>query len=289
MLIKAPLIKSIWANNRGGILFIYALNIVEEICYVLIPSAVGMLINTFIYGTGYGVFAFVLTYLGWQGVATFRKILDTKVFTKVYNQVSLQIIEHHKSENIEVGKINARIELLKQIVDFFEEDLPFLMNSLVSIFGAAILLYFYNSTLLFVCLVILIPSFIINYFFGKKMVKITEKVNDAYEKQVDIITHENLPKIKSYFEEVRRFNIQKSSLEAYNFGTIELFSFTMIITSIYVICKTPNMNYGDIVASYGIILRFAYGFDFIPHLTARMASIKDILMRLEDVYSDENE
>lgn len=288
MLLKSNLMQAIWQKNKGRILFIYALNIVEEICYVLIPSAVGMLINTFIYGANYGILAFIGAYLGWQGVATVRKILDTKTFTDVYNQVCLQTIEHHKLENMEVGKINARIELLKQVVAFFEEDLPFMVNSFVSILGSAALLYFYNPTLLFVCLLIVIPSFTINYFFGKKMVKVTENVNDAYEKQVDVITNGDMQNIKNYFEEVRRFNIKKSSLEAYNFGTIELFSFTMIITSIYIVCKTPNMNYGDIVASYGIILRFAYGFDFIPHITAKLASLKDIQTRLEDVYSSES-
>jgi ABC-type multidrug transport system fused ATPase/permease subunit len=286
MLFKSKLFETIWQRNKASIGFIYFLNIVEEICYVLIPSAVGMLINTFIYGTGYGLWAFVATYLGWQGIATLRKILDTIAFTKVYNQVSLETIEHHKLEGIEVSKINARIELLKQVVTFFEVDLPFMMNSIVSIFGAAILLYFYNPTLLFICLIIIIPSFIINYFFGKKMINATKNVNDQYEKQIDVITNEDLDGIKRYFEQVRRFNIRKSSLEAYNFGLLEIFAFLMIVVSIYVICKTPNVNYGDIVASYGIILRFAYGFDFIPHITERLATMRDIQNRLEEVYEE---
>jgi ABC-type bacteriocin/lantibiotic exporter with double-glycine peptidase domain len=286
MLFKSKLFSTIWQRNKASIGFIYFLNIVEEICYVLIPSAAGMLINTFIYGTGYGVWAFLGVYLGWQGIATLRKILDTITFTKVYNQVCLQTIEHHKEEGIEVSKINARIELLKQVVSFFEIDLPFMMNSVVSIIGSAILLYFYNPMLLIICLLIIFPSLFINYFFGKKMIKVSAQVNDQYEKQIDVITYQNMEGIKRYFEEVRQFNIRKSSLEAYNFGILELFVFTMIMASIYVICKTPNVNYGDIVASYGIILRFAYGFDFIPHITSKVASMKDIQNRLEEVYEN---
>jgi ABC-type bacteriocin/lantibiotic exporter with double-glycine peptidase domain len=284
MLFKSKLFASIWQRNKASIGFIYFLNIIEEICYVLIPSAAGMLINTFIYGTGYGVWAFLGVYLGWQGIAILRKILDTITFTKVYNQVCLQTIEHHKEEGIEVSKINARIELLKQVVSFFEIDLPFMMNSMVSIMGSAILLYFYNPMLLIICLLIILPSLFINYFFGKKMIKVSAQVNDQYEKQIDVITHQNMDGIKRYFEEVRQFNIRKSSLEAYNFGILELFVFIMIMASVYVICKTPNVNYGDIVASYGIILRFAYGFDFIPHITSKVASMKDIQNRLEEVY-----
>jgi ABC-type bacteriocin/lantibiotic exporter with double-glycine peptidase domain len=285
MIFQSKLFASIWQRNKSAIAFIYFLNIVEEICYVLVPSAVGMLINTFIYQTGYGVWAFLGVYGGWQGIATLRKILDTITFTKIYNQISLETIEHHKKEGIEISKINARIELLKQVVTFFETDLPFVMNCIVSIIGAAILLYFYNATLLVICLLIVIPSFIINYFFSKKMLQVTEQVNNQYEKQIEVVTNEDMAGIKDYFEKVRQFNIRKSSLEAYNFGTLEFFVCAMIVASIYTICKTPNINYGDIVASYGIILRFAYGFDFIPHITAKLASMKDIRTRLEEVYA----
>jgi hypothetical protein len=44
------------------------------------------------------------------------------------------------------------------------------------------------------------------------------------------------------------------------------------------------MNYGSIVAYYGIVLRFAYDFDFIPHLTTKLASIKDIMTRMNEAF-----
>ena len=126
---------------------------------------------------------------------------------------------------------------------------------------------------------------VINYFFGKKMVQITEKVNDEFEKQLEVIEKEDVPTITEYFQKVRRLNIKKSNTEAYNFGVLELFSFSMITVSIYVMCQTPNVSYGDIVATYGYILRFAYSFDFIPHLTERVATMHDIQERLEEVYA----
>ena len=116
------------------------------------------------------------------------------------------------------------------------------------------------------------------------MVAVTKLVNDKYEEQLETIETKQVPDIQLYMNEVRLLNIKKSNLEAYNFGLLELFVFVMIMVSIYVICKTPNINYGDIVATYGYILRFAYSFDFIPHLTERLASMNDIQDRLEDVF-----
>jgi ABC transporter transmembrane region len=128
---------------------------------------------------------------------------------------------------------------------------------------------------------VVVPSIVFNYFYSKKIEKVTENVNSQYENQVDVIESRNYSLQKDYFEKLRFFNIKKSSLEAYNFGLIEVFVFLMILSSIYVICHTDKMNYGSIVASYGIILRFAYGFDFIPHTTTKLASLRDIIKRID--------
>jgi ABC transporter transmembrane region len=141
-------IKRIWKENRIPILYIYGLNIIEEIMYLLIPSSVGMLIDTFIQDKGYGIYAFIITYLGWQGIAVYRRITDTKTFTEIFNKECLRLVEKHQEREIDTTKINARVELMKQVVDFFEIDFPFIVKSIVSILGAAILLYFYNPKLL---------------------------------------------------------------------------------------------------------------------------------------------
>jgi ABC-type bacteriocin/lantibiotic exporter with double-glycine peptidase domain len=287
MLFRSPLIRSIIQLHSLRLTLVYALNLLEELAYLLIPAAAGMLINSFLSGKGWGLVAFSVAYLGWQGTATLRRILDTYIFSLIYTQVVERTVAHHKEAEIDTGTINARIELLKTVVEFFEVDLPFLVKSLLTMFGAAALLFFYNSKLALVCIIIIVPSLILNYFFGRKMVLVTEKVNNAYEQQVDIIETKPLPEVQTYLQQVRRLNIQKSNLEAINFGLIEIFVFVMIVVSLYIICHTPHLNYGAIVATYGYILRFAYSFDFIPHLTARLATIRDVIGRLEKVYEGE--
>lgn len=289
MLLRSPLLKDIYQQNKFRLFVVYALNILEESAYLAVPAASGMLIDSFLNGTTNGIVIFSAVYLGWNILGVLRKALDTISFTKIYNDVTIKIIEHHKAKNIDTGKINARIELLREVVTFFETDLPFLANSFVTMLGAAGLLYFYNPQLMLICLVIIVPSLIVNYWFGKKMVAATTAVNNEYEKQLDIIENENLDGIRHYLQNIRRINIRKSTLEAVNFGTLEIFVFTMIFASIYIVCHTPNIDYGAIVAIYGYILKFAYSFDFIPHLTERMALMSDIQHRLAEVYQEDGE
>jgi ABC-type bacteriocin/lantibiotic exporter with double-glycine peptidase domain len=270
----------IWKEDKYAISYIYFLNILEELCYLLIPSTVGMMIDSFFYVKGYGLLAFTLCYVGWQLVALIRRIQDTKIFTEIFNKLSLNIL-NKKNEELTTTLISARIGLMNEIVTFFEDDLPFFIRSLISIFGSALLLYYYNPLLLLVSLIIIIPSLIINYYYSSRLNDASYKLNSHYEKQVEIIEKDNKEDQIKYFTELRKYKIRKSNLEAFNFTIIEMFVFVMITVSIYVICKSSNMNYGSIVASYGIILRFAYGFDILPHITSRYATLQDVVKRME--------
>jgi ABC-type multidrug transport system fused ATPase/permease subunit len=281
---KSRLISNIWQNHKVKISQTYTLNIIENVSNMLLPAASGLLIDGFIAKKMDGLWFFIAAYVFWYGTAMIRRVYDTKVFTKIYNDVSIKTIVHHQEENIDSGTINARIELLKQMVNFFEVDMPFLMNNLIQMFGAFVLLYFYDPKVMVVCLVVILPSFAINYFFGKKMLSVATEVNDKYEQQLEMIQSKaNESSLVSYFNIVRKLNIRKSNLEAWNFGILEIFVLLMIIASLYMICQNPLLKHGDIVAIYGYITRFAYSFDFIPHLTAKLSVVKDIENRLKEV------
>jgi ABC-type multidrug transport system fused ATPase/permease subunit len=283
MIKKYKYLNSVLTENKLSIALIYILNIIEELFGLFIPSAVGLLINTFISGKGYGHFVFLFTYIGWQGLATIRKVKDTQIFTQIFNQICLKMIKDAKPDLAELSLVNARIELIKQVISFIDTDFPFLVRSLVSIVGSAILLFYINPKLLLISIMIILPSFFLNYFYSKRISVITKTINNLYEKQVEILQTRNLSDIKEYFESLRFKSINKSNQEAYNFGIIEIFVMAMILTSVYVICQNEKMKIGDIVAGYSIILRFGYGFDFIPYITTKLVNVRDILVRLDKI------
>ncbi len=284
MFFKTKLIANTWQNHKAKISITYLLTVIENVSNMLLPAAAGLLVDGFIEKKMSGLWFFIAAYIFWYGTAMIRRVYDTKVFTEIYNAISIKTIVHHQEQNIDSGTINARIELLKQMVNFFEVDLPFLMNNLIQMFGAFFLLYFYDPKVMIVCLVVILPSFAINYFFGKKMRTVATSVNNQYEKQMDMIQSKaDELSLKSYFGSIRILNIRKSNLEAWNFGFLEIFVLIMIISSLYMICQNPNLKHGDIVAIYGYITRFAYSFDFIPYLTSKLSVIRDIEERLKEV------
>ncbi len=274
---------TIWQKHKKQIIGVYLLNTIEELAYLLLPIAVGAMIDSFFYNKGNGLWLFLACYIAWQGMATLRKVMDTVVFTKMFSEISLEVLQNHKQKNIDTSRTTAHLELMKKVVHFFEEDVPFTIKSLVSIVGTCILLYSYNFKLMLVALLILLPSLFVNNYFSKKLQTASQNVHDQYEQQLSMVQSQSQAIQTKYFQDLRQKYIKKSNLEAANFGVIELFVLSMITISVYIVCKTNGMGYGSIVASYGLILRLAYGFDFIPHITSKWAELKDIAQRLNEL------
>jgi ABC-type bacteriocin/lantibiotic exporter with double-glycine peptidase domain len=280
-------LTSIWRSNRYAITLIYAMNILEETLQLLIPVSIGVLIDTFINDKGYGILAFTVTYIGKFIASGARRIFDTVLFTKIFNHLCFRVIDHCKENFVSTTKMNARIELMKQVVEFFERDIPFLVKSVITILGSCFLLYFYNAHLLLLSGIVIFPSMLINFIYSKKIRSVTTRINDQYEKQVDTIDFGSKKERILYFEKARSLYIKKSTLEAFNFSFLEVFVFIMIFVSVLIVCRTNNLTYGDIAASYAIILRFAYSFDFIPLTTTRLASLYDVLARINGAFQKE--
>ena len=278
-------LKRIWQQHRLSLLSVYALNLVTALLALSIAPTAGLMINSLITSSGWGVVLFPMAYIGWQGISTLLRVRDTVVFSRIFNQLSLKLLDQQAASDIPLTKVNARIELLKQVVYFMENDFPYLMNSIVSIIGSCVLLYLYNWRLVVLSVIIIGPSVLINQRYARKIQGATKAVNDQYEQQMDVINSGEHVRQKTYFEHLRRLSIRRSTLEATNFALLEIFVFAMIFTSIYLICRTDKLDFGQIVGSYGLILRFAYGFDFIPHLTSRVATLRDVLTRIQEPLS----
>ena len=88
----------------------------------------------------------------------------------------------------QISKMSAHSTLAREFVNFLEFDFVYVIEAVYNLFGSLILLYFYNHSVVIVCLAILLPVSGISFFYGKKMKRLNRMKNDELGKQVDIIT-----------------------------------------------------------------------------------------------------
>ena len=153
---------------------------------LLRPFFLGMAINDLMKGSYDGLILLSIVHFVWLLMGTARQMYDTRTYSAIYTTLVTRFLSRRYGKT-DVSRLSAHSTLSKELVDFLETDLPYVMEAIYNIIGSLILLCFYDSRIVLPCMAILLPVMAISYFYGKRMKRLTRLKNDELEKQVNII------------------------------------------------------------------------------------------------------
>ena len=260
----------------------YSLFSIEMLGSLLRPFFLGVAVNDLIAGSYRGLIILSIVHLCWLIIGTIRHMYDTRTYSAIYTSLVTQFLSRRYGKS-EISKLSAHSTLSRELVDFLEADLPYIIEAFYNIVGSLILLYFYENKVVLVCFAILIPVLAISYFYGKKMRRLTQLKNDELEKQVSVIAIGNNDSIKKHYDKLRHWQIKISDKEAWNFGIIEIMVLFVIGGSLIISSNMfgTTILAGNLIGIYNYILKFVSGLDTIPYTVQRFSSLKDIAKRIE--------
>jgi len=259
----------------------YLLFSLEMTGSLLRPFFLGMAINDLMEHSYRGLILLSAVHFIWLVIGTIRHRYDTRTYSAIYTS----LVTHFLSRKIqpkEVSKLSAHSTLAREFVDFLEFDLVYIIEAGYNILGSMILLFFYQSSVVLLCLAILLPVMTISYFYGKKMKRLTQLKNDELERQVHVISSGDTGAIHKHFNNLRKWQIRISDQEAWNFGMMELMVMVVIAVSLLITNQVSGTTVlaGNIIGMYTYILKFVSGLDTIPYTVQRITALNDITQRI---------
>lgn len=281
------IIKKLMRRYRLQLSITYSLYLLEMSGALLRPFFLGLAVNDLIKGSYHGLIILCLVHFAWLLIGTARHMIDTRTYTNIYTALVTQFLTR-RSSNKDVSKLSAHSTLSRELVDFLESDLTYIIEAVFNIFGSMVLLFFYNKMVVLICLSMLLPVCILGFFYGKKMSALNQLKNDELEKQVSVIAMGNDKAVKKHYNNLKKWQIKISDKEAINFGFIELIVLIIIAASLLISSKTfgITMLAGSLIGIYNYILKFVSGLDTIPYAIQKIASLKDIANRIE-IHADD--
>jgi len=269
-------------KHRYQLIFTYSLFSLEMLGNLLRFYFFGEAINDLIKGSYHGLIVLTAVHLVYLLVGTVRHMYDTRTYSAIYTSLVTKFLSRRFSK-IEVSKLSAHSTLAREFVDFLEHDLVYVIEAGYNLLGSLILLFFYDKTVVLICLGILLPVIIVSHFYGRKMKMLNRQKNDELEKQVDIISTGNNAIIRQHYDNLRKWQVRISDKEAWNFGFMEIMVLLVIGVSLLVSKQMHGSAVlaGSLFGIYSYILKFASGLDTIPYTLQRLSSLSDITRRIE--------
>ena len=269
-------------QHRYRLVLTYILFTIEMLGNLLRPFFLGVAINDLVKGSYRGLIILSAVNLGWLLIGIVRHRLDTRTYSAIYSSLVTRLLtrRYHKKD---VSRLSAHSTLAREFVDFLEFDLVYVMEAFYSILGSLLLLFLYDTSVVLVCLGILLPVILFSWLYGRRMQQLNRQKNDELEQQVDIISTGNTHLIKQHYDNLRKWQIRISDQEAWNFGIMEFLVMLVIGLSLVITNKAAGsgLEAGSLVGIYSYIQRFVSGLDTIPYTVQRLSSLSDITRRIE--------
>ncbi len=279
---KFQILRNLMVKHKYQLIFTYSLFSLEMLGGLLRFYFFGEAINDLIKGSYHGLVVLTLVHLAYLVIGTIRHMFDTRTYSAIYTSLVTRFLSrrYHKTD---VSKLSAHSTLAREFVDFLEHDLVYAIEAAYNILGSLIILFFYDKTVVAICLAIMIPVIIISMLYGKKMMRLNKYKNDELEKQVDIISTGNNTSIRHHYNNLRKWQVRISDKEAWNFGFMEIMVLLVIAVSLIASknLHSTTIMAGSLFGMYSYILKFASGLDTIPYTMERLSSLSDITRRIE--------
>jgi len=270
---------NIFKNNKCSLLTIYVYMLVAHSIFLCEPYIIGKTIDGLIHKD----YMWVYVLIGVEVFANFfiyrRMVFDTKVYTKIYNNLVVEYLESDKTSD-NSSKI-ARTEMAQNIINFMENDVQYIIMSIVSIIGSLFFILFEHVLTGFIVFFAFIPISFVVYVLYKKIAQAIRLSNSHYERKIDIINSGDDISINQFLNRRRELVIFNSTLQAKNWVSMNVIKATFLIICLIVFTHSKtNLSQGQAIAMYSYINQFLMSLMSIPIAVEISSRIKDIIKRI---------
>lgn len=265
-----------------GIVLTYTLTLIENTFALLYPFATGLAIDDLLGGQGWrSLVPLVAIWLAHIVSGTAHQLYDTRLFTRIYSAAAGSMIEVQRAAAVSTSGVSARAEMTEEVIEFFEYQIPLLIQALIGVVGAAIMLLFYDSVAGLITIALFVPVALLQYRYGRRALALGTHLNDQRERQVDTIADGRRHRIALHFRALRRWRVMMSDANAWCWSITDLLSLVAVVLVLLRITGRPDVQAGDVFAALAYALAVAAALEETPDIVERFVLLVDGLRRVD--------
>lgn len=273
-------ILTIFKEHKYQLLLIYFYLFVAQSLILLEPYVLGKMID----GLLNKQYMWMFTFLGIvliENILIFRRMVyDTKIYTKIYNNIVLKYLKREKHSN-HSSRI-ARTELSNNIINFLESDVHFYIYAILTVIGSLAFIFMNSVITGLIVIASIAPICTIVYFLYKKIAQSTRITHDHYERKIEILSDNDDVKVETFFKRRRKILIYGSTLQGKNWTALNSIKSIFLVIALVVFTHNSKISQGETVSMYAYINQFLISLMSIPISIETFTRMKDVIGRIKN-------
>lgn len=279
-------LPALFQAHRWRILATYLLFNLENLGRLGQLWFLGWAVNDLLVGRCTGLLVFAAQHLVNLALSTVRQLYDTRTFTAIYADLAARLMIDQRRRGVDVSCLAARSTLSREVVDFFERDLPLLFFTLYSVVGSLVMIALFDRLLVLPCLGFLAVAVGLGRGLGRRTLQLNRGLNDQIEREVGILENEPPARIEDHYQQLRGWRIRLSNAQAINFAAVELLVLLLMALVLVRSCAGAAASPGALLSVLGYVAMLANSLANLPMWIQQFSRLRDIRRRLHQESPD---
>lgn len=271
-------VRILLRNYLGAISVTWLLTLVETALTALVPLFIGYAIDALLAGNVNGLFPLAIILAVLIAVSVARRVYDTRAYGTIRVDLGNELIA--RSSRIPVSRQNARLGMARELVDFLEEQVPLLMDSVVQLVVSFGVLFLFDPVLALAAFASAVIMIAIYALFHHRFYSLNANHNHQAEKQVRILEARTPDKLSRHLQRIRRIEVKLSDTEAYVYGAIFVALMAFILFNLWFAATNMVTTAGTIFAIVSYSWQFVESALILPATLQGWSRLSEIMHRI---------
>ncbi|MEM7301483.1 MAG: ABC transporter six-transmembrane domain-containing protein [Pseudomonadota bacterium] len=275
---KRLTIKSLLGKYFSRISITWLLTLAETALSILTPLFIGFAID--------GLLEKELADFYWLGavlgvlilLSVARRIYDTRIYGTIRVEFGEELIS--RSSRKSVSTQNAQLGMSRELVDFLEEQVPALMNSIVQLAISFLVLFFFHPSLAYAAMVAAGAMIGIYAVFHRRFFRLNAEYNQQTELQVSVLEEKSKGSILSHLNLLREAEVKLSDNEALVYGAIFAVLLAFLLFNLWFTATNLAITAGAIFSIVSYSWEFVEAALVLPMTMQGWSRLSEIMKRI---------
>lgn len=271
---------SLFFRFRWRISLTLTLVVVESLLEVLYPLLIGYAINDLLVGRYDGLIHLALLGLTSVLIGSARRYYDTRIYSGVYRQVAVEMVEREQAASISLSRMTAHANLLTELVDFLEDTMPELIGALVVVVGILAVTAELSLPVLLGCIALFLVVFLVYAITAGRNYRLNAGYNNQFEEMVDAIASKSRDRLTDHFRRLVQWNVRISDIETLNYAVFWIGAVALLLFTPYSAVSAGVLEYGLVFSLLLYVFEFTEWLSDLPLHMQQVIRLQEISKRL---------
>ena len=279
------LVSSLWdifKKDPLGIVSVLAMDIAGIVFLSLNPFVIGSCIDGFFEHNYFWFYILIVLQFLFIAVRAANKILDTRVYERIIETESNIFYEEKIQTNLTESQISSRLNLVEEIISFFEFDLV----QIIDMFGGIVfsLTYIFAASGMLLFSLAIIVSILVAIFtksYHRKIADSNIHFQNHDETREEVISSRNRQQFRVFLKVILNLRISNSDLDAKAYLCTDILQSIFLIFAMIITVRMGNYTSGQLFSIISYIIMLNESVCEINEVRVKVYDLIDSVDRLE--------